>query len=174
MNKCVLVFGVRGLLVRTGRGDSHSFMRSTLGICADEPLSLARRIKRVVCADSQSAPHEAVGITSAGTDQKPANTEDKNALVHLLDSEEEPLNNVQTELPFEVVLDSGAAEHVSDSVDAPGYSVEPSEGSKAGKGFIAANGARVPNRGQMTLSFKTDDNQPINSTFQVCQINRPF
>ena len=81
---------------------------------------------------------------------------------------------MQNDIPFEVFLDSGAAEHVSDSVDAPGYSVAPSEGSKAGKAFIAANGGRIPNRGEMTLSLKTESNQKINSTFQVCQTNRPL
>ena len=63
---------------------------------------------------------------------------------------------------------------MSDNVNAPGYSVEASEGSKAGKAFIAANGGRIPNKGQMTLSLKTEDNQKINSTFQVCQTNRPL
>ena len=94
--------------------------------------------------------------------------------VALLDSEEDQLNNVQEDVPFEIVLDSGAADHVSDSVDAPGYSVEPSAGSKAGKGFIAANGARIPNQGQMALSLKTEDGKQINSTFQVCKTNRPL
>ena len=70
----------------------------------------------------------------------------------LLQTEEKELNNVQQDLPFEIVLDSGAADHVSDSVDAPGYEVTPSAGSKAGAAFIAANGARIPNRGQMTLA----------------------
>ena len=92
----------------------------------------------------------------------------------LLFEEEDQLNNVQEEIPFEVILDSGAADHVTDNTEAPGYSIEPSAGSKAGKGFIAANGARIPNRGQMTLSLKTEGGQQINSTFQVCQTNRPL
>ena len=94
--------------------------------------------------------------------------------VNLLDSEGDQINNFQEEVPFEVVLDSGAAEHVTDNIDAPGYSIVPSAGSKAGKAFIAANGGRIPNRGQMTLSLKTEGNQKINSTFQVCQTNRPL
>ena len=94
--------------------------------------------------------------------------------VAILESEEQQLNTIQGDLPFEVVLDSGAADHVADNVDAPGYSVEPSAGSKAGAAFIAANGAKIPNRGQMTLSLKADGGQPIMSTFQVCQTNRPL
>ena len=92
----------------------------------------------------------------------------------LLFEEEDQLNNVQEEIPFEVILDSGAADHVTDNTEAPGYSIEPSAGSKAGKGFIAANGARIPNRGQMTLALKTEEGRSINSTFQVCQTNRPL
>ena len=77
-------------------------------------------------------------------------------------------------VPFEVVLDSGAADHVADSVDAPGYVVAPSEGSKAGKGFIAANGARIPNRGEMALSLRIENGGRLRSTFQVCETNRPL
>ena len=87
-----------------------------------------------------------------------------------LESEEQQLNAIQGDLPFEVVFDSGAADHEIDNVDAPGYGVEPSAGSKAGAAFIAANG--VPNRGQMTLALESQGGQPINSTFQVCKTNR--
>ena len=92
----------------------------------------------------------------------------------LLDHESEALNNIQNDIPFEVVLDSGAADHVTDNVDAPGYKVSPSAGSKAGRSFIAANGEKIPNRGQMTLSLRTETGQEIDSTFQVCQTNRPL
>ena len=92
----------------------------------------------------------------------------------ILEHEAESLNNVQSDLPFEVVLDSGAADHVTDNVDAPGYSVSPSPGSKAGRSFIAANGGKIPNRGQMTPSLKTESGQEIDSTFQVCKTNRPL
>ena len=73
----------------------------------------------------------------------------------LLESEQGQLNNIQQDLPFEVVLDSGAADHVADNADAPGYEVVPSAGSKAGSAFIAANGAQIPNRGKMMLSLGT-------------------
>ena len=92
----------------------------------------------------------------------------------LLDAEGDELHNVQEEIPFPVVLDSGAADHVSDNVDAPGYVVEPSPGSRAGRGFIAANGAKIPNRGQMKLALKTEDGKPIESVFQVCETSRPL
>ena len=40
--------------------------------------------------------------------------------------------------------------------------------------FIAANGARIPNRGQMTFALRAEGGPPINSTFQVCKTNRPL
>ena len=63
---------------------------------------------------------------------------------------------------------------MTDNAEATGYGIEPSAGSKAGKGFIAANGARILNRGRMTPALKTEDGRHINWTFQVCQANRPF
>ena len=77
-------------------------------------------------------------------------------------------------LPFPVVLDPGAAEHVADSIDAPGYSVEPSPGSRAGAGFVAANGERILNRGQMCLQLDSSSGVALNSTFQVSKTTRPL
>ena len=44
--------------------------------------------------------------------------------------------------PFEVILESGAGEHVASDKDAPGYSIMESKGSKAGQNFIAAGATR--------------------------------
>ena len=57
------------------------------------------------------------------------------AKVALLESEEEQLNNVQRGFPFQVVLDTGAADHVADNIDAPRYEVTPRAGSMAGAAF---------------------------------------
>ena len=50
---------------------------------------------------------------------------------YLLESSAEGINAVSDHavLPFEIVLDSGAAEHVLDQSDAPGYILEASAGS---------------------------------------------
>jgi len=96
---------------------------------------------------------------------------------HMLESEIEQVNavnDVPGNCPFEVVLDSGAAEHVADNVDAPGYAVEPSPGSRAGAGFIAANGEKIPNRGQMCLKLSSGKGVQLSSTFQVCRTTRPL
>ena len=92
----------------------------------------------------------------------------------LLENDSDDFNNLQEEIPYDVILDSGAAEHVIDDAYTPGYTIEPSWGSKNGKGFIAANGATIANKGQMTLSLTTEDGQSINSTFQVCETNKPL
>ena len=95
----------------------------------------------------------------------------------MLQMEEMPVNTVDeapSTLPFEVVLESGAAEHVADNIDAPGYNVEPSPGSKAGLGFIAANGEKIPNRGQMHVKLGASKGVELTSTFQVCNTTRPL
>ena len=54
-----------------------------------------------------------------------------------------------------VTLDSGAAEHVADIDDAPGYTVSPSPGSKAGQGWRTANGEIIPNKGELILELES-------------------
>ena len=75
--------------------------------------------------------------------------------------------------PFEVILDSGAGDHVANDVDAPGYMAAPSKGSKVGQSFVAAGGHRMKNRGEMALSLKSPDGKEIKTTFQVSDVTRP-
>ena len=75
-------------------------------------------------------------------------------------------------LPFEVVLDSGAVDHVADNSEAPGYMVNV--GSKSTNTFAAANGEPIENRGEMTLNLTTTEGHPIKSKFQVCEVSRPL
>ena len=70
-----------------------------------------------------------------------------------------------------IVLDSGAADHVVDLTDTPGYKLQESAGSKAGACFVAANGDRIPNRGEVNLEMKSGDT-PIKSTFQISKISK--
>ena len=96
-------------------------------------------------------------------------------LLSFLD-EEVPQLHVMEEnefIDFEIVLDSGAADHVVDSADTPGYQIQESAGSRAGACFVAANGERIPNRGEIQLNLKAGD-IPIQSTFQVSKISRPL
>jgi len=70
-------------------------------------------------------------------------------------------------------LDSGAADHVVDSADTPGYVINESWISKAGACFMAANGKRIPNRGEVNLNIKAGK-VPIKFTFQISKISRPL
>ena len=71
-----------------------------------------------------------------------------------------------------MVLDSGAVDHVADSIDAPGYKVDPSK--KTTANFSTANGDPIENRGQMTLNLTTTTGHDFQSNFQVCEVSRPL
>ena len=43
-------------------------------------------------------------------------------------------------IPIDVAWDTGAVDHVASRLDVPGYEVQESPGSRAGKKFVAANG----------------------------------
>ena len=95
--------------------------------------------------------------------------------MNFLDSASPQLNSVASEefLDLEVVLDSGACEHVVDSSMTPGYQVLESEGSKSGSCFLAANGERMPNSGEVHLQLRSEGNE-ILSKFQVAGISKPL
>ena len=77
------------------------------------------------------------------------------------------------DVPFEALLDAGAEDHVCETSDAPGYGTEESDGSRQGKCFLAANGERIPNRGQLRLNLMSGD-VPVASTFRVARVTRPL
>ena len=102
--------------------------------------------------------------------------------IRLMYSEEsdEPIMNVQwTDVDIDVVLDSGCSDHVMNvELDAPGYAVRPSDGSRTGRGFIVGNGERVPNEGESSVNLRMSDAQgrPIDfrSVFQSAKVTRPL
>ena len=63
-------------------------------------------------------------------------------------------------------------------LDAPGYPVEPSEGSRARRGFIVGNGERVANEGQATVNLRAPGGggAPVDfcSVFQSAKVTRPL
>ena len=78
----------------------------------------------------------------------------------------------QEVLNFEVVLDSGAVDHVADNIEAPGYTVDST--AKSSANFATANGEPIENKGVMTLNLITTEGHPIKSKFQVCEVSRPL
>ena len=105
-------------------------------------------------------------VLNVVSDDKPAGLlESENPEIHSLDTPEY--------IPFHVVLDSGAADHVVNVSATPGHQIEESPGSRAGACFVAANGERIPNRGQVNLRLRSG-RTPIKSTFQVSRISKPL
>jgi len=71
-------------------------------------------------------------------------------------------------------LDSGAGEHVCGPDDIAGFEIKESAGSKAGKHFLAANGDRIANLGEVPLTMRSKDGAKFGSTFQVADVTRPL
>jgi len=75
---------------------------------------------------------------------------------------------------IKIALDSGAGNHVAGPEDIQGFAIQPSKASRKGLGFIAANGARIPNLGEAKVGMKEESGGSINSTFQVADVSRPL
>ena len=78
------------------------------------------------------------------------------------------------DVEFEVAFDSGSTDHVCHSGDVPGYVIEVSPGSRAGQGFIVANGARVPNDAQSVFNLQAANKNTMETTFQLPKVSRPL
>ena len=96
-------------------------------------------------------------------------------LLSFLDEEVPQFHGMEQKeyLDFEVILDSGAADHAVDSAVTPGYPIQGSAGIRAGACFVAANGERIPNKGDFQLDLRAGSIS-IKSTFQMSKVSRPF
>ena len=74
----------------------------------------------------------------------------------------------------EVAVDSGAAASVLPDRCLPNHPVKPSEGSRNGVHYLAANGGRIPNQGEMVLDFITKERHRGHIAFQVADVKRPL
>ena len=77
---------------------------------------------------------------------------------------------------LKVALDSGAGAHVMNRKDAPGYKVNPSAMSRAGAAFLAADGGRIANYGEMNVNMLSFDSKGaahrISSRFEAADVTR--
>ena len=73
----------------------------------------------------------------------------------------------------EAVIDSGAEESVAPPGLFPGR-VVPSAMSRAGGKYRAANDARIPNLGQLRVSFATREGHRCGLPFQIAAVERPL
>ena len=58
--------------------------------------------------------------------------------------------------------------------DVAGLSIRESAGSKAGRAFIAANGDRIDNLGEVPVKLKEKGGTTFGSVFQVAEVTRPL
>ena len=77
------------------------------------------------------------------------------------------------EVEIEVAADSGCGDHVAAASDIPGYTVEPSDASRRGCGFIAADGGRIDNEGTACLQLQAGT-QRTSAPFSVAKVSRPL
>ncbi len=79
-------------------------------------------------------------------------------------------------LEIEVVLDSGTGLHVGNRKHFPGYTVEANDLSKAGAGFVAADGGIIDNVGEVALEMTIKDGDgnehEISSKFHIAEVAR--
>ena len=71
------------------------------------------------------------------------------------------------------VVDSGAEETVAPPDTFPGK-VRTSEMQRTGGRYRAANGARIPNLGEVSAAFSTEEGHPCALKFQVAGVERPL
>ena len=77
--------------------------------------------------------------------------------------------------PIDVTWDTGAVDHVASKAGLPNYSVEESEGFKAGRRFVTASGKEIPQEGQVKAQMMDKScNHKLGSIFQVTAVNRPL
>ena len=74
---------------------------------------------------------------------------------------------------IEAVVDSGAEESVAPPGLFPGV-VTSSPMSRAGRKYRAANGTRIQNLGQTSVSFKTPEGHHCGMPFQIAEVERPL
>ena len=77
---------------------------------------------------------------------------------------------------LKVALDSGAGAHVINKADAPGCKISPSAMSRAGAAFIAADGGKIANYGEVMVSMiavdSTGEQHQISSRFEAADVTR--
>ena len=72
-------------------------------------------------------------------------------------------------------MDSGAAESVADPADIPEGLVEPSPGSRAGRGYLGAGpDQRIPNLGQVRAKRYIENCGKVTTLFQAAKVRKPL
>ena len=75
---------------------------------------------------------------------------------------------------IQVAIDSGAAASVMPERLLTGHTVEPGEAFKRGTRYLAADGGRIPNLGEVEVGFFTKEQRRCRIRFQVAAVKRPL
>jgi hypothetical protein len=97
--------------------------------------------------------------------------------LHVLEAEEpeDLLALTSKASTIKIALDSGACDHVANREDLRGFRIRETAASRAGRGYIAANGEKVPNEGECDLALKdTSTGVEFDSLFQLAPVSRPL
>jgi len=90
-------------------------------------------------------------------------------------SNQDLLNMLPKVTLIKAALDSGAGDHVASASDLEGLQIQESEGSRRGRNFLAANGERIPNQGEVKVGLRDPvTNGAFQSVFQVAPVSRPL
>ncbi len=134
-----------------------------------------------VAAVKESPAEERRGVTNRGRMKSMGPLSDPRALLPLeVVFPEGPLMMAKGEQPryteLEVVLDSGAGAHVASKRHVTGYEIKESALSRAGAAFVAADGGRMKNHGETSLSIVTVDSKgtghAVTANFQIADVTR--
>ena len=87
----------------------------------------------------------------------------------------DPGENISGWRCVELLVDSGAVDNVADPKEFPEYPIEPSDGSRAGMYYIAANKGMIQNQGeQHLLLMSLDESHGFRIKMQSAEVSRPI
>ena len=73
-----------------------------------------------------------------------------------------------------MIVDSGACDHVVPPTEINTHEVRVTEAVRQGVNYTTANGAKIPNLGEVDVSGVTGENRHLNLTFQVAGVKKPL
>ena len=73
-----------------------------------------------------------------------------------------------------LTADSGAGDSVIPKCMVNSKKIRPSPGSRRGLHYVSATDHRIPNVGEISLEFQTDEGQSETIVFQVADVNKPL